>query len=292
MESNLDLRTPITAQNGFKTAGVAPMAVMSQEDNALRITWNSKNRRTAPVGVSSIHILQGDFDITASYALLDAEPPEKGYGTGARLWISLADGGTVSLGRVNLPNKKGHAHVAYYVKKVSDGKNKIRNKFEPTQAKAGSLRLVRNDNMLSYLIAEYDSDDFAEIFRAEIGTQDVTGLTFTATTGGDKCGVDLRLTRLRIRADKLSTERSSAGGFWTYVFWISLPIGCIIVVGSVVYVLGKKFLPRFRTVTTEGVATGASAGQTVENNMPRHDAVMQVEQPVPVHSEAPSRIDS
>ena len=59
-----------------------------REEAGLRITLPADRTPNQPVGFKTTMVLSGDFEITAAYELLAADPPTTGYGVGVNLGLA------------------------------------------------------------------------------------------------------------------------------------------------------------------------------------------------------------
>src|SRR5262249_6090548 len=115
--------------------------VTRPEPGGLRITlpadWNKPGVWVRP------HVLvAGDFDITAAYELLGAEPPRNGGGVGVVLCaVSPGSKKMAKLCRL-VRAMEGDRYLADITDRTSQP-TKITTKMVPTQVRGGQLRLVR-----------------------------------------------------------------------------------------------------------------------------------------------------
>jgi hypothetical protein len=160
-------------------------------------------REMPAAGLVAEFRVRGDFEITVSYAILNADRPATGFGVGANLYaridpnandaVSLArrvltDGTTVFLSDRLLP-------VA--------GEVRHRVKTVPSTSPAGKLRLRRTGSLVQFLTAEGDDPEFRRVDETEFGTADLCYLQFGGNTGGSRAGLDLRLLDFTVRAEEL-----------------------------------------------------------------------------------------
>jgi serine/threonine protein kinase len=173
-------------------------AEVRPEDGGLRITLPANRQKPdQDAGVLAQLHLAGDFEITGTYQLLAADPPQKGWGAGISLnirpnwksknWRRITrlrqpDGDSVYMAGMNGP---------------AGGARTI-----PTTAQAGQLRLVRQGSILHYLASEEAGGAFRELTQEEFGTEEVGVLRFMVTSNGSPTVVDARLIELQIRLGK------------------------------------------------------------------------------------------
>ena len=136
----------------------------------------TRDKQQAFVGVSPRFNLSGDFEVTASYQILGMELPESGNGNGINLYAVLDSPAqdAFSLRRFVTP-KQGNIYVTQHAALV-EGKRKRAGKDYPTQVTSGKLRLKRTGSTLLYLVAEGSSNEYRQLDRIQVGTQDVKQL--------------------------------------------------------------------------------------------------------------------
>lgn len=75
--------------------------------------------------------------------------------------------------------------------------------YPRTDAVSARFRLVRQGNMLFYLISDADSAGFREVFRTHFGTQDLEFVRLAANPGGSRRTVEVIWKDLTIKAECL-----------------------------------------------------------------------------------------
>lgn len=234
-----DFRRGVAGIPALQLIGPNAQHVIKPDDQGIRLILTEKRKKRDPVGVATKFCLRGDFEITASYELLKADVPVKGYGTGARLWMKLdaASVDVISLGRVVRP-KNGDVFVAYRVSKGSNGKQLTQTRSSPAHSKKGKLRLARRGPTLAFLISDGENAEFVELYHLEVGTKDIEQVQLTATTGGEPVTVDLRFANISIRAHKLPTEPATASRTW-WLWWVACAIG-VTILGTAGVLIWKR----------------------------------------------------
>lgn len=172
-------------------AGVDKTVEVTPEEGGLRIKILG-NRTLDGVGMETKFPLTGDFEITASYEILSAEPPTKGYGVGVNLAIMPAD----------WQHKMATLFRNWTVENGSIFQTRIKltepmpldeYHWEPTETLKGQLRLRREGTSLSYLVNEGLGQPFREINRVEYGTDNIDRVRLVANTGRGPGKLDVRL---------------------------------------------------------------------------------------------------
>jgi serine/threonine protein kinase len=175
--------------------------VSKPEAEGLRITLPATRPVNHPVEVVTEFAVSGDFEITATYELLSATRPDKGYGVGVALNIADSDARNTfaKIMRAKVA-REGNVFLSEYWTKGARKDYQTRTK--PTQSRGGQLRLVRKGPALRFLAADGMGGDFQEIYsQDQFGTDDMAHVRFVvADSGRPGNAVDARLVDLRIRS--------------------------------------------------------------------------------------------
>ena len=147
-----------------------------QEPEGLRVTPPVVVPRGGPSGVSTTFRLRGDFDVIASYEILQAEIPDIGGPIGVTLYVTT-DTPTldaVMLSRVN--RKDGSYYTCSGKMNTPIGQPRVfppPSKMVLTDIRSGQLRLVRQGPTVRFLVADEGADGFHELNRLDLGGEDV-----------------------------------------------------------------------------------------------------------------------
>jgi serine/threonine protein kinase len=185
------------------------------EPEGLRITVPPDFPRVVkPTGVDTGIVVQGDFEITARFEILqEALSDNPGdYGMRLSLMIELDSPGQglVKLSR-GMNNRGGPQFVSWSaLRNDVTGKTEYRQQYIPTTAKTGRLRLVRNGALLSHLVAEGPSKDFIPLFQQPVGKEDLKTISLVANTSSTNPLLDVRITDLHISAESLPRSPTAA----------------------------------------------------------------------------------
>jgi RNA polymerase sigma factor (sigma-70 family) len=192
----------------LRVEGKAPEAVTRLEQAGLSLKlpagWPHPGVWVRP------HVLiGGDFELTASYELLDAEVPRGGPGVGVVL-VAVSPGSKkmAKIARLLRP-RDGDCYLAD-ITDQAEHPRKISTRTVPTQARAGQLRLVRQGSTVRYLVAETPGQEFREVHRDEFGDHDVEDVAFTVSSHGSLTAVTARLLDVRIRSARFHLAPSAA----------------------------------------------------------------------------------
>ncbi|HTU23033.1 MAG TPA: DUF1583 domain-containing protein [Gemmataceae bacterium] len=181
------------------------------EAEGLRITLPATRPVNHPVEVVTTFALSGDFDVTATYELLSASRPDKGYGVGVGLNIADTNARDkfAKVSRCMLA-RGGSVYLSEYWDHASAKSYQTRTK--PTTSRIGQLRLVRKGSALHCLAADGMGGGFQEIYsQPEFGTEDMAYLHFAVVDSGRPGNaVDAHLIDLKIRAASFDPDPGAA----------------------------------------------------------------------------------
>src|SRR5262249_21854684 len=89
---------------------------------------------------------------------------------------------------------------------IRDGQRQYLQKYFPTSAASGRLRITRAGEEAALYAAEGPAGDFRELCRYPLGREDVKTVWLTAYTRHTRHAVDLRVVDLRVRSDSGAPE--------------------------------------------------------------------------------------
>jgi serine/threonine protein kinase/DNA-directed RNA polymerase subunit RPC12/RpoP len=184
--------------------------VARPEDKGLRITLSPDRNNHDPVGVATSFSLVGDFVITATYELLSASRPSEGYGTGISLSVFTDPQRTkfAKVGRFQRA-KEGSVYATEFWISNPPPDKVWHFHSEPTEAKSGQLRLVRDGSIMRFLVADGSENKFHQIDERNFGTEDLALVQLEVVDSGSSGNrVDARLVELKIRPSKLLPEEA------------------------------------------------------------------------------------
>jgi hypothetical protein len=171
------------------------------EEKGLRITLPKDRPKRQAVGIAPDFPLVGDFEITASYEILDADQPTSGFGVGVNLLVATTHNQSDKVAFVARfwLNDGRSGYLSRITFKNPPQINKF--PFDPTDVKIGRLRLKREGEMLHYLVSDDLEQDFKEIFQHEFGREDIASVRFVANTGEAPWNVNVRLIDFKVRSE-------------------------------------------------------------------------------------------
>jgi hypothetical protein len=188
--------------------GLDKMSEVTPEEGGLRIKVLA-GRGKDGVGIQSRFPLSGDFEVTASFEILSADKPTKGYGAGFNVMISPAawQEKRASLARYwTVQNGSGFQALIM----LAEPKPFRETSWEPSETMKGQLRLRREGVKLLYLINEDRGQTFREIFQFDYGTDDINRVRFVANPGNSPAALDIRLLDVQIHWDGLPDHTATA----------------------------------------------------------------------------------
>jgi hypothetical protein len=181
-----------------------PIASVAKPDRrGLRITIPPKTDCLG-VGAFTLFGVHGDFEVTASFEVLNAERPREGGDVGPELDLQTVDGwgSYVSMGRMLRASDAEPQLLIARGEKVDGGIQHHGNR-EKTDLKAGRFRIARVGSTVHYFVAPKDSDAFHQVGEDEFGTKDIARVRVMAQVNESRAALDVLWKDLTIRAESL-----------------------------------------------------------------------------------------
>jgi hypothetical protein len=198
-----DFRNNRSPGSTFRLGGFDPDNEIKPEKEGLRIKLPAERGQHLLAEVNADFPLTGDFEFTATYEILSAQPPLKGYGVGVNLTIStVADPKKFGkLCRVMRP-KEGNVYLA-------ETWPKYQQRVKKSAVLAGQLRLARIGAALHFLVSDGAGHDFEEIWTVrDYGVDDIGYAGFQVSDSGEPGNpTDARLIDLRVRLGKIDLDK-------------------------------------------------------------------------------------
>jgi len=202
-EAYHDFRNKRPLTDTFRLRGLDPENESKPENEGLRVTLPAERDQHFLWEAHASTPPTGDFEFTATYQILSAKPPLKGYGVGVNLTISTVDE-PMKFGKLCrvLRAKEGSVHLA-------ESWPKFRQHSVNTEAMGGQLRLARIGAVLHYLVSDGPGKDFQQIWEVkDYGASDIGYAGFQVSDSGEPGNpVDARLIDLRLRLGKIESEK-------------------------------------------------------------------------------------
>ena len=174
------------------------------ETDGLRIALPPGYQGKRPeIGFGTRFPVRGDFEITLAFEILQ-ETPSAEPDIGARIGLSVILN-TPADNMATFSRRAAAAGTEFVtwrsMSAEPNGPTEAATKVIKTKAKSGRLRMVRSGDNLFYFAAEGDDPEFKLLNKTTLRKEDLKTVRFFAATGDKDAAVDVRFTRLRIRAD-------------------------------------------------------------------------------------------
>ncbi|MCI0682868.1 MAG: hypothetical protein L0Y71_12265 [Gemmataceae bacterium] len=153
------------------------------------------------VGVRTTFGVRGDFEITTTAEILEADvPPPGAYGVGVTLRLEKADPSPdfVNLARMVKPNGMELLLWEESIGPMNENR-KIQAGYAPCADKVVTLRLKRTATTLQFMWAPGAApDEFHEIKAIEFGADDIKSIVLIGYNGRQACNLKARFLDLRV----------------------------------------------------------------------------------------------
>jgi Protein of unknown function (DUF1583) len=176
--------------------------LVTAERDGLRIRMPAGRKNPAAVGVVPRFRIRGDFEITATFTILAADNPIRGYGVAATLWAetdTLTEE-AVTIERGIIPNE-GERFTSTRISGPQENR-----KYDVRRARAksrsGKIRMERVGSMVTTSYADGDQP-FRKLRTVELGPEELALVRAAAETGVSDHAVDVQFEELTIRAQAL-----------------------------------------------------------------------------------------
>jgi DNA-directed RNA polymerase subunit RPC12/RpoP len=195
---------------GWEFYGPDAKTFVKFEPEGMRLTLpRGHPGHLAQVGLRARIAVEGDFDFVVSFEILKEPEPADAGKDQTRFTLDVVldaphhDVATLSR-RVSVSG--GHQFFPWMrVWDAPSGKPQQRGKKGyPAKAKTGRLRMVRTGSDLSCFVSEGADEDFTLLQKSPFSADTSIEVRFVGTTGGEKAALDVRLTGLTARAEKLT----------------------------------------------------------------------------------------
>ncbi len=229
---------------------------VKSEPEGLRITLPKDRKNLEQIVVGTRTGIQGDFEITATMEILNAERAKDTFGVGVSLYINkvnpTAEGAT--LGRITKPT--GEQEVFW---DQSFGKTAEERQYDlghrPYTENQIRLRMKRTGTQLAYFVGKgFNGDHFDELPAKEFGGIDIKQVIVRVTTGGQRANLDVRLIDLRIRsgaAPETPIPETKTAGESSNTWLLAALCVMVLILSLVVIVLAALLFRRQGAVSGE-----------------------------------------
>jgi len=209
---------------------------IKREPEGLRIALPANKPDMPPTGFAWQNTIAGDFEITVTYQVLEAEAPKSGKPSDIvifvpfeseepREWVAISRSVCPWGDEVAAFHGMNNANGPHVV--ATNGQWKLMRHPFPASERAGKLRLRRTGSTVFYLAAKNQSDDFRELHKEPCSTGDVLWVRVYLENGGALTPYSARIVDFQVNAGEHKApppddRRRSAGRFWTLLLAIAL----------------------------------------------------------------------
>jgi hypothetical protein len=248
---------PVETYLDFRDANIPPEIgfledseeYVHPEAEGLRVTLHRDDPLHPRVTTETESSLRGDFEITLTYEILEAEPPPEGdssFGVGIMLTVN----GNARLGWFARPGKR----VVLWDRPGSAGHRVLEDDTAPIHDPAGRLRLSRRGKTLRFLWSSQRNGEKFDLIHQCPYPQEINVVRLVAETNKLARNLDARFVDLRIRGGPVAAHRARRIGLWLALLALLL----------VVVLAGWIFLRRHRR-TAPNISPPAASTQASEN---------------------------
>ncbi|MEN6495583.1 MAG: DUF1583 domain-containing protein [Thermoguttaceae bacterium] len=221
-EYRFDFRNGQFDNRSLELMGVGAARMVKSTAKGVQLAIPS-NAKADEVGLSPRMRIQGDFEIRASFEIVDVEAPKAGYGIGPSLYLATdtKEAMAATLSRVKRV-KDGEAFVAHSaVNRDSGGTPKRQHRARKINAtsKSGTLCLIRSGNRLQYLAGEGETGALRQVDSVDFTDADVRQVLVRLVRNGDRTGATIVWKTLEIRAERL--VKVGEQGSRSVLAWVS-----------------------------------------------------------------------
>jgi hypothetical protein len=175
-------------------------AEMSKTDEGgLRITLPADRAKRDPVGIRTTFVVKGNFDMAAGYEIVHSERPRSDYGVGFEFFIQTPSGEAIAFTRMI----RTDGREVYGISRNTGPREKrqYKGQFFDTVTRSGRLRMSRSGSEVTCWASEGAADEYRELCRLDLGTEDLRIVRLAAYTGNSPASVDVHIVDLRIGTD-------------------------------------------------------------------------------------------
>jgi RNA polymerase sigma factor (sigma-70 family) len=190
----------------FSWTGTDPEKFIRLEDEGLRITLAEKDRPPQPVGVKLRYAVCGDFDLEATFEILNlGRPTFLSAGVNVYLLVDSPERHGLWLGKMTIADRGLHFCAGGNVSRGQE-RTQTYERVRPTGPEAGvtRLRIERRGGRFSFQVAEGADGPLELLDAVEVGAGELQVVRLAAEPGRLRpTGVDARLVEFAITAHQL-----------------------------------------------------------------------------------------
>jgi hypothetical protein len=175
--------------------------------------------------------VSGNFEITVAYEILDEPAPADAGKPQTRFTLDVGfdrENNAVATASRRVEEKGGTQYFAWVRRwDAETGKAHTKGRGVAAHSKVGRLRIQREGPTLSYHVADGKEGPFVLLAQYPVGAGDPEDLRLSASTGGPRAALDVRVFDIQIRADSVTDLADhGAGGVGT---WPALALAAVAV---------------------------------------------------------------
>jgi hypothetical protein len=218
----------------FGKSGYTGKAYIIREGQGIRFQLPAYEKGVEHTCLYSRFAFGGDFEIMVSYDWLDVPRPTKGYGASAGISVETNDGGIIKLGRRHRPNEGITKVVLTRGVPSPEGPKWSDPSERLVRTKSGKLILRREQNEVTCLVADGDSDEFETMGPIPYTAGTVEKLIIYADPGGSPTSMDVRFNRISLKAIRKATDPMQVEA--SEFPWWGTTLIVLAVLGAIAYV--------------------------------------------------------
>jgi hypothetical protein len=170
------------------------------EAEGWRITVPANQPKQTTIGLIVKAPVKGDFELTTSYEILEAERPQGRIAAGFEFFIMTDTPTKEAIGFARWArNQEGEVYTCSRMTTGADGQRQYKHQHIPAHASSGRLRLVRSGAEVTFW-ADEGTGDFRKLWGYALGVEDLALVRLTAYTPPEHSAVDIRIVDMKIRA--------------------------------------------------------------------------------------------
>jgi hypothetical protein len=188
----------------FALTGQDAAQCVKVEPEGVRITLPAGRKSASTVGLVLRAPVQGDFEITTGYEILQADPPKAGIGAGFTTYLMTNSPTKEATEFFHFVRPSGsEAYGCARLTTTPDGRRIMMPGLDladhPVLGKAGQMRVTRVGSQTVLSAAREGSSDFKGLYQFDLGSADVVVLRVGANPGNVPNPLDVRLRDFRAR---------------------------------------------------------------------------------------------
>ncbi len=238
-------------RQGFVPAVIRPEGPdatrwIKTEPEGIRITLPPGNNVRSAVGMRLQSPIQGDFEITVGYEMLQADVPRAGFGVGFSIYLATDSPTKDAVEFFHFVRPSGSE--AYGCSRLTTSPEGRRGSMpgldlqdQPVLGRAAQMRITRVGSQAVLSAARADSSDFKKLYEFDLGKEDVVVMRIAANPGNAPNPLDVRVRDFKVRfkgvAAALGTASDEERGSH---LWLVLAMTAVIALAGVLMWLYRR----------------------------------------------------